>query len=253
MKHAYLTTKGTPIKISHFPGWSKHKYHDLMDEFARVKVNSIPEDLQIITCVDDRSVEKDKSPLIRQLTNSNIPFVNAAAGKDIYPWVHNKKIQMICDALDNTTAKYCLILDGIDVAVNDSDLSDIVTLFKTYNKKVIFNGTSLLHPRVMIDIVPNRVEKYGRNSFLNAGCCIGETEYLKTFYREVLELFNNTDKSSCKYWKSEQYFVRSVFAKHMDDVWFDYDSKIFQVWHCIKLSLPEINEETGEIVYKMLK
>ena len=252
MKHVYLNAKGNPIKISHFPGHSKCKYKDLIKEFAKTKISEIPSDLQIITCVDDNNVANDKSPLIRQFNKNNIPFINAASGKDVYPWVHNKKIQLIYDTLQNVTSKYCLILDGIDVTFN-SDLTSIIEDFKAYNKKIIFNGTSLLHPRVIIDVIPNRVEKYGKNSFLNAGCCIGETEALKSFYKEVLDLFNTTDKATNKYWKSEQYFVRSVFANHMDTVWFDYESKIFQVWHGIKLGLPEINKKTGEIEYRILE
>lgn len=247
MKIVYYTSKKEPIKISHFPGWTRYKYTHLMKRFSTNEIGSLPKGLEIITCVDDDSVSHDKSPLIKQLIANNIPFINAAEHKDVYPWVNNKKIQLIYDALQKVKSKYCLILDGIDVAIN-SDLSDIIDIYKTYGKKIVYNATPWAHPHVDIDIIPDRKELYGKYCFLNAGCCIGETKALKAFYKEVLDIFNETPTDD-EFWSSEQYFVRKAFANHMDTVFFDYDCKLFQVWHKTELSLPEINKQTGDIVY----
>ena len=251
MARTYLTLKGTPVKISHFPGWTRYKYQQLIERFANTKINPLPENVTIITCVDDDSVAYDKSPLIRQLNKYNIPFINAAEHKDVYPWINNKKIQLLYDALQNVKTKYCLILDGIDVTIND-DLSDIVDIYKTYGKKIIYNATPWAHPQVLIDLIPNRKETYGKYCFLNAGCCIGETKALNDFYKEVLDIFKNTNKDEDQYWESEQYFVRKAFANNMDKVWFDYDCKIFQVWHKTELSLPKIDKNTGHITYQII-
>lgn len=251
MKHVYLNSKGAPIKISHFPGWTRYKYKNLIDTFASTKLDKLPDNLQLITCVDDDSVSHNKSPLIRQLVNNNISFINAAEHKDVYPWVNNKKIKLIYDALQNVTSEYCLILDGIDVAIN-TNLDDIVDIYKTYGKKILFNATPWAHPKVILDMIPNRKGNYGKYCFLNAGCCIGETKELKNFYKEVLKEFNNTPEDN-QYWQSEQYFVRKVFANHMDTVFFDYDCKIFQVWHKTEVGLPEIDKNTKNVIYRIVE
>lgn len=249
MRQIYFTSKGTPVKISHFPGWTRYKYKYLIDKFASSNIDGVPENLQIITCVDDDSVNYSRSPLIKQLEKNNIPFINAAEHKDVYPWVNNKKIKLIHEALQNVTSEYCLILDGIDVAINDS-LSDIIDIYKTYGKKIIFNATPWAHPKVEIDIIDNREDLYGKYCFLNAGCCIGETKALQEFYADALKIFNETPETD-EYWESEQYFVRKAFAEHMDTVWFDYECKLFQVWHKTEVELPVIDNETGNIVYKI--
>ena len=249
MKQVYLTSKGYPVQISHFPGWTRYKYKNLIDKMASIKIGGLPENLQIITCVDDDSVAYGKSPLINQLNKNGIPFINAAEHKDVYPWVNNKKIQLLYDALQNVTSEYCLILDGIDVAIND-DLSDIINIYKTYNKKIIYNATPWMHPKVVIDVIDNRKELYGKYCFLNAGCCIGETKALQDFYNEILEFFNNTPKDD-QFWASEQYYVRRVFSNHMDTVFFDYDCKLFQVWHRTEVNLPQIDSKTGNIIYQI--
>jgi len=250
MAQTYLTSKGTPIKISHFPGWTRYKYKYLIDRFSKTKIKPLPEKIQLITCMDDDSVSYNKSPLINQLNSNGIPFINAAEHKDVYPWVNNKKIKLIYDALQNVTSEYCLILDGIDVTINQ-DLDDIIDIYKTYDKKIVFNATPWAHPKVIIDMVEDRKIRYGKYCFLNAGCCIGETESLRSFYKEALDIFNETPQDN-PYWSSEQYFIRKVFANHMDTVFFDYDCKIFQIWHKTKVGLPQINRKNGHITYQII-
>lgn len=248
MKEIFLTSNNNHIKISHFPGWTRYKYMKYINKFAKNKT-TLPSDVTLITCVDDDSANYDKSPLIRQLKLNNIPFINAAEHKDVYPWVNNKKIQLICDALNKVNTKYCLILDGLDVVINE-DLKDIVKIFKSFKKDIIFNATAWAHPSIEIDVIEDRYLLYGTFCYLNAGCCIGKTEALKSFYNEVLEEFKQCDPKD-EYYNSEQYHVRKVFAKHMDTVFFDYKCKIFKVWHKSKVSIPLIDNDTHNIIYKI--
>ena len=250
MKMTYLTSKGEPVKISHFPGWTRYKYKYLMDKFSTNKIGGLPKDLRIITCVDDDSASHGKSPLINQLDRCGIPYINAAEHKDVYPWVNNKKIHLLYDTLKNVKSKYCLILDGIDVTINEN-LDDIIDIFNTYKKDIVFNATPWAHPHAEIDIIENRKELYGKYCYLNAGCCIGKTKALVKFYKEVAEIFDNTPETD-ENWESEQYFVRKAFANHMDKVWFDNECKLFQVWHKTKLSLPHIDRITGDITYTIV-
>lgn len=249
MKEVYLTPNGNKINISHFPGWTRYKYKRLMEKMAKTKIKNVPENLTIMTVVDDDTANYDKSPLINQLKENNIPFINAAEHKDVYPWVNNKKIELICNALKEVKTEYCLILDGIDVVIN-RDLNHIIDDFKTYNKDIIFNATAWAHPSVEIDVIENRKEIYGTYSYLNAGCCIGNTDALLKFYKEVLKMFKATPEDD-EFYSSEQYFVRKVFAKRMKTVFFDYKCKIFQVWHNAELGIPKIDQSTHSIIYKL--
>ena len=247
MKEIYLSNKGHKIKICHFPGWTRYNYKHKIDKFSRYKT-SIPDNLTIITVVDDDSVAYDKSPLIKQLNMNGIPFINAAEHKDVYPWVNNKKLELINDALKKVNTTYCLILDGIDVVIID-DLKDIIDIYSTYGKDIIYNASPWAHPKLDIEGIENRKELYGEYCYLNAGCCIGKTTALKKFYKECVETFNAADTND-ENWESEQYFVRQVFAKHTDKIFFDYECKIFQVWHKTELKLPYINENR-DIIYQI--
>ena len=248
MKEIYLTKNNNPIKISHFPGYDRYLYKNLMARFERNKV-SIPDNITLITVADDDTVAYDRAMLIRQLNKSKINFVNPAKHVDVYPWVNNRKIELIINALKRITTEYCLILDSLDVTIN-SDLSNIIELFQTYNKEILFNATNFKYPNVDVDIIENREELYGRYCYLNAGCCIGLTSSLLKFYEDTLENLNNCSKDD-PYWESEQYHIRKTFSQNMETVGIDYECKIFQVWHKLKLENPKVDIFKKTITYKI--
>ena len=138
MKQVYLTSNGTYIKISHFIIKTRIKYKNYMDQFATIKITGLPEDITIVTCVDENNIFNSNSPIIRQLNKNNIPFVNA------YTTDINNKTQLISDALKKIKTKYCLILNDTDITINDN-LSDIIELFNTYNKKIVFNAAAVCY------------------------------------------------------------------------------------------------------------
>ena len=249
MKEIYLSNKGNEILISHFPGWTRYNYIKKIEKISKNKF-TVPENITILTVMDDDSVNFNKSPLINQLTKNKIKFINAAEHKDVYPWVNNKKIELLKNTLDTIETEYTLILDGSDVVIH-KDLTNIIDIYKTYNKDIIFNASQWAHPSIDIEGIENRKETYGEYCYLNAGCCIGKTDSLKSFYSECFDLFSSSNKDD-ENWESEQYFVRQTFKNHMDTVFFDYDCRIFQIWHKTELKLPYISKDRN-IIYQIDK
>lgn len=92
----------------------------------------------------------------------------------------------------------------------------------------------------------------GTFCYFNAGCCIGETESLKTIYKRALEIIENADLANDPHSGSEQYWMRKVFAEHLTDglMGIDYKCKIFQIWRKVKKNLPTF-QKGGEIVYQL--
>lgn len=213
-------------KIIHFPGRVKDSRENIIKELSEVKISNVPSNLQIITCVDKKSI--NNSCLIHQLKKSNIDFINAAEDKDISDWTNSKKIPLYYEALQKVNKEYSLLLDGTDVVIL-GDISNIINDYKIYNKDILFNATSATYPPIFIERIENNL-RFGKFNKFNAGCCIGKTKSLIKFYEEGLNLLNNT--SDDDEWKdSEQYHLRKVFAMNMDNVWFDYIGRVFQIYN----------------------
>lgn len=219
----YYSHSKYPIMIGHFAGQSKNISKDILEEGKKTKFYK-PFNVEIISIITRSYLGSDGTALDYQLRLNKIDYLNPAKNY-IWKWNNAKKVGFIIKALKKTKQPYALILDGADVCIM-SDLSGIVDRFKTYGKDIIFNATIWAYPKMEIDHVKNR-EQYGKYCHLNAGCCIGKTDALLKFYTEVQKVIK-ADK--CKN-PSEQYYVRQVFDKHQDTVFFDYDCRIFQIWH----------------------
>lgn len=219
----YYSHSGYPIQIAHFPGQSSIVSKAVLDEG---KKNSFykPYNVDIISIITPDYLDDDNTALDYQLKLNNIEYINPAK-RHIGKWTNSKKVGYILKALKQSNQEYCLILDGADVCVM-SDLTDIVDRFKSYKKDILFNATLWHFPKLEIDNVKER-EQYGKYCYLNAGCCIGKRTALIKFY---LECYKEIAKDKRKN-PSEQFYVRRVFDRHQDKVFFDYECKIFQIWH----------------------
>lgn len=219
----YYSHTNYPIQIAHFAGQSRIDSHDVLEAGKQTNFYK-PYNVEIISIITRSYLGDDNTTLDYQLRLNNISYLNPAKNY-IGKWSNPKKVGFIIKALKQCKQEYALILDGADVCIM-SDLSDIVERFKTYDKEILFNATIRRFPKCEIDHVENR-EQYGKYCYFNAGCCIGKTSALLKFYEEVQRVIK-ADKHRNP---SEQYYVRQVFAKHQDTVFFDYDCKIFQIWH----------------------
>lgn len=243
----YINSQGNVCRILHFPGDRDGYIQHLIKSFIGFNIK-IPDNLQVITTVDNSTI--DSAALIKQLENSHIDYINSAENKDTNNWSNRKKIQLIYDTLCTVEKEYCLILDGWDVGIV-GDLSNVIDLYKTYNVKVLYNATVDTFPPVAIESIANQSD-LGVYGYFNAGCCIGETQALKAVYKRALDIIAETDLTQEKWAASEQYWLRKVYAEHTEDalMGIDYQCKIFQVWHRVKLGLPKILGPNN-IVYEL--
>lgn len=212
--------------IYHFQN-SCYKYFAEFYYYLISQPIEISEDVQIITC----SNHEERSILIDQLKLNKIPYINKVPQE--VEWDNRDKIRYILDALSEVTSKYVLILDANDVLIED--IHNIIVDFQDTECKLLYNATCNNYPKVDIDHIPNR-EDMGKFKYLNAGCCIGETEYTKCFYKKALEYIDIENP-----WRSEQYIIRHAFRDCMRDVKFDYKCRVFQtVGGCSLMKLGNI-------------
>lgn len=196
------------------------------EEFCNYLISKkvqLPSNIQIVTC----SNNEEQSILIQQLKRNHISFLNVVPQGCV--WDNRNKIKYILEALRYVTSEYVLILDANDVLL-EGDLSDLVEVLQASGKKLLYNATCNNYPNVDIDTVPDREER-GKFRYLNAGCCVGTTQYARRFYRHALTYFGLDNQ-----WNSEQFIIRHAFKDRLRYVDFDWQSRIFQtVAGCIVL------------------
>lgn len=219
------------ILIGHFPGQTKNQFYSILQEAQKIKFK-LPDNITIISPITPEQIPY--SPLVGQLVNNNYKYLNIVYNRYMR-WEKANKAKLIYDSLLQCETEYALILDGNDVVIMD-DLTDLVDRFNKYNKKVLFNPTFYMFPHIKVDDVPNR-EQLGKYCYLNAGCAFGKTIDLINFYKEVKKEINKDNTPV----DSEQYYVRKVFNKHQDEVFFDYKCSIFQCWHKAEVSVYQDN------------
>lgn len=185
----------------------------------------MPENIGIVSVITDNQIAS--SPLNYQLGKNGVDLINPVKGRRI-AWDAVKKPYYVLEGLKACEKEYVLVLDGNDVVIL-SDLTDVVDRFETYGKKVLYNATVWRYPDCFADEVKNRGQ-YGRYCYLNAGCCFGKTADLIDFYEYVIKVYEKSREQK----DSEQYYVRKAFDFKQDDVFFDYDCRIFQCWHLQK-------------------
>lgn len=217
----YYSHSGHKILIGHFPGQTKIQNKELINEISKRKFNK-PDNIGIICPITKDQL--NKSPLINQLMANDYSYYNSLVDRNI-AWIPERKILHVLDSLKLCKEEYALILDGNDVVIFD-DINDVIERFETYDKKIIYNSTIWMYPHVIIDDVENRGQ-YGQYCFLNAGCAIGKTSDLIEFYEYAWDILYRTPKPV----SSEQYYIRKAFDKKQDEVFFDWDCRVFQCWH----------------------
>ena len=214
------------ICLLHFPGQQKNTYADKIDTWSKKITIPKPHDISIVSIMTDDVM--DKSPLHKQLTNSDIKYYNVQIGKQ---WINKHKPRYVVEALKQCPTTFTLVTDGNDVVLVD-DLDNLVLPFLSYEKSIIYNATSNRFPDIPLEYIPYvddapgiRQVLFGPFCYLNAGVCFGYTQDLIGFYEAVAEA---TDLENVP---SEQYYVRKLFGLNQDKVFFDYDCRMFQAFN----------------------
>jgi hypothetical protein len=223
--------------VLHFQGKAKLHYSELLRQISE---NPIKQDkrIEILTCAS----EEELSKLIIQLKNNNIPYINYNKPSFYHIWDNTMKIKYLCDWLEKNMnpEKVYVILDGYDIAIQSFEW--MYEKFIQSGKDIIFNATKHNWPNIDIDRYRDR-DFVGEFKYFNAGACIGKGEAIYKFYKECLEELKNTTYNP---WKSEQYIVRKVWAKHSEDpnrkIDFDHGCNIFQTFGSTQLVKIEENK-----------
>ena len=237
---------GYDFFVAHFPGQQKITQSKTLNMLKEIKFHK-PDNISIISIMTPDII--DKSPLHYQLVQNGIEYVNPVP-KDHKMWINKHKPRYIVEALKNIDTKYCLILDGNDTAIV-RDLDDMAKVFECYEKAIVFNSTSNRFPNLSIDHIEfvddnnARPILFGPFCYLNAGVCFGYTPHLLAFYEEVVICADMENVPS------EQYYVRKVMGRHQNEVFFDYDCRLFQAFNkgiTLKSPEDEVEDLPDEII-----
>ena len=213
--------------ILHFQGRSiimNQTFNKQVDDTLQSKFEGFPDNLTVITTFTN----KDQSPLVYQLENNNVPYINSY--KEEYgPFIMTDKIKYIVNALKEVKTEYVLILDGYDVLIQSFE--NILERFKEYNTKMLFNASKNNYPVVVLDRMPFR-DYIGQFNCFNAGCAIGYTKDFLDFYSDAEELMNM--EGFFNPYNSEQFILRHIFGKYSEKmleenpyISIDYSCKVF--------------------------
>lgn len=215
------------VSLLHFPGQQKNLYWDKIQELKELPVTK-PDDISIVCILTPDKL--DEAPLHYQLTKSGIEYYNSVP-ENHKMWINKHKPQYVVDALKQVNTEFTLVTDGNDVVLVD-DLEKMKKAFFGYEKLIMFNATSNRFPNIPLDFIPyvdevpgTRQILFGPFCYLNAGVCFGYTDVLIQFYQEVAEATKYENVPS------EQYYVRKVMGVHQDQVFFDYDCRMFQAFN----------------------
>lgn len=241
-----LNFKGQEVNIVHFPGRSSREYYLWTIAAINQCKFDCPENLTIILTSTDYS----KSVISQQLNLNSVPFINSFDYRNDLSegFIMEKKVEYIYNALLNIKTEFCLIVDAYDSFIYD--LSTIIDKFKKRETRILFNPTKNNYPSLNIDKIPQR-DYLGEFNHLNAGNVIGYTKDLTDFYKECVDFRNSPDYFN--FYRSEQFIIRSIFAKHSEHctekpcyMTFDYDCNIFATG--VSALFKIIDEETRWIV-----
>lgn len=146
---------------------------------------SMPNDVTIISFFHG-----DKSfALKNQLEDQFIPYINASTS-DITIWQDREKIRLIHNAIKKVKTTYVLVLDGIDVLLADN-IIQLIDKFKETDCKLLYNACTISHP---LSYNINEIkgdESLGKFNLLNTGAFIGESEFVNTFYDDVMTIYDD--------------------------------------------------------------
>lgn len=219
-----LSHKGKEFNICHFQGRSFDGRPALVGYYFNKKIGGkLPDNVTIVTTETDEF----SAVTCQQLQLNKIPYINSV-DDIVLEWSNIAKVEFILKALKQVKTEFAIIVDARDVLFNTFD--GILDKFLATGYRMIYNATKNNFPRMEIDKIHDR-DWRGDFKYFNAGCCIGYTKDLVDFYEKCFEIKDSL--VDLELINSEQYILRSVFAKYSEDVNqkyidFDYDCDIFQ-------------------------
>lgn len=174
---------GFVVNIMHYNGYANNLF-----DLNLINTNKlfVPENLTLITVESNES----KSPLIKQLVNSGINFVNGCSddiGIDrLNSYNLTLKIDYINNALQKVHTDYTLFLDSRDVVI--FYLDDIIDKFEGYGCDLLFGSDPGPYPKNYSTKIETERYVSGIPNCINSGAIIGKTATMKEIFGKLTEL-----------------------------------------------------------------
>lgn len=205
----------------HLPGNGKEILGNLLNNAPAVKIDN---QVTLITVATEDV--KDKCPLIKQLEDSNISYINAAKYQPIdKKWEHKDKLNLIVQALEEVKTPYVFIMDANDaIILNDID-SEFIEKWKSFDCDFLYNASDMLFPNLFCTDMEVGIPF--SQHYINAGVGFGFTDYAKEIYQTAYE---ESQQDNYYPFDSEQYYVRISWLTHLK-IKIDYRSKLFLLSH----------------------
>lgn len=154
-------------------------------------------------------------------------------GREISIWDNTLKMLTLYEHINNIKTKYIFGLDCFDVLFL-GNVEYAIEVFEKLNCEMLFNSSPKKFPQYSDATIEEKIApKNAKLIYLNAGCWIAKTDFLKKIIVDIKNLIIKNPKE-----KSEQYFMRKIFNKNSNYIKIDYYMKIFQsgIFNQIKYS-----------------
>lgn len=206
--------------ILHFAADKQFEYRTIKqyyDVYSDVKLEK-PQDLTIlVVCSHD-----EKHYSLKQLEDNGIEYVNG-----YFPyfdeWKNSNKLYYFREALKNINTKYTLVIDAFDTII--CSFEGLIEKFEKQNNKILFNAAELFVENDTNVDYPTNFESLGNNRYLNSGCFIGYTDYLRQFF----DFEYDTNIASDQMILNERLSQQPITFAEGEDINIDSNESIFSV------------------------
>jgi hypothetical protein len=197
--------------ILHLPDTGKHRLPQLLNAIKNNPVTMI-DDITIVTTATLDIL--NEYPLIDQLKNSNIDFINSAVGFDEV-WQRKVKVPLVNAVMEKVTTPYTLVLDANDVVILKDIDNEFIEKFKKFDCDIVFNGSWVLYPNTPNTHIESDRKSPFYHHYINAGVCFGYTDKIAQLYQTA---FENSNTVKYRPIDSEQYYIRTSIIDNKDSI-----------------------------------
>lgn len=217
--------------ILHLPGMGKERAGSFL-YFEKENPVRIHSNITIITIATDDILED--CPLIQQLNNNKVPYINAA--KYYIPdgeWQKINKLPLIIKAFEEVKTPYILVIDANDTVILQDLDEAFIEKWKQFNADILYNAGQYPYPKDLM-IAKESIEwdnirnmNVYTNHYLNAGVCFGKSDVIREFYKSAYDIYESHEYEHID---SEQYYIKLAYM-YRDDVKIDNGNHLFLCSH----------------------
>lgn len=227
---------GTSAPIIHSPGMSNSDYEKtnscwgVFRKMSKRAVSKSPCKTEIVVC------NNMKEPIVEACLNSiGIKFL--PLGKKEKIWNNILKIQLVLEHISKCEAEQILYIDSRDVVVV-GDIAQCDGILEKYSCRMLFGAETNFYPKCpSLEQTEVFERQMSTNDYfaLNAGCWIGDKEFLKTVMREALDIDltghlseNRGAIEKYRITESDQFRWHLMYERHQPEIKVDHRCELFQ-------------------------